>query len=73
MIGTKNPLLVYASGYDEDELKYDEHYKKCSECEGTGLVDVIDQRRINCRTIDIPYKTVRCEECDGTGIIEIEL
>lgn len=44
----------------------------CSECDGTGEVEIIDQSRVNSRTIDIPYKKIKCELCDGTGIIEVE-
>lgn len=67
-----NPKIGTQGMLDEDEIKYDEHYKKCEECDGKGVVDVIDQRRINSRTIDVPYKTVTCEKCDGNGYIEIE-
>ena len=45
--------------------------KICPECDGAGVVEVIDQRRINCRTIDIPYKKVTCPMCDGEGHIEL--
>lgn len=45
----------------------------CTDCEGTGEQEILDQSKINCRTISPPYKTVKCETCKGEGIVEAEI
>lgn len=49
----------------EVELEEEEEpeYKSCENCGGSG--EIIDRRRINSRTIDVPY--IDCPDCYGTG------
>jgi len=42
----------------------------CELCGGDGYVDMIDESKINSRTIDVPYKNVICPECSGDGEVE---
>ena len=37
----------------------------CKNCDGAG--DIIDHSKINCRSIDVPYKI--CPECCGSGVL----
>ena len=39
-------------------------FRICEECFGEG--EIIDQKRINSKTIDVPYTF--CPECMGRGI-----
>lgn len=45
---------------------------ECDECMGTGMVDIIDYKRVHGYTITPPYKTVRCDKCNGVGYFDIK-
>lgn len=45
----------------------------CSNCEGTGKIDVVDQSRVTSRTISPPYITIDCEDCEGEGVVVVEI
>ena len=42
----------------------------CSECEGTGEVEILDQENVREWTITPPYKKITCETCGGGGGVE---
>ena len=46
--------------------------KTCNTCDGTGVVDIVDEDRITSKTIDVPYKKITCPDCDGEGLVEID-
>ena len=38
----------------------------CETCEGFG--EVVNRKRISCRTVDVPY--IKCPDCGGSGVTE---
>lgn len=45
----------------------------CSECGGTGKIDVLDNSKSMEMRIDPPIKTITCPDCGGEGFVEIDL
>ncbi len=45
----------------------------CPDCEGTGVVEIIDKYRVWDGIVDIPYKKIDCPRCEGEGVIDVVL
>ena len=45
---------------------------KCSECNGGGIVIVLDKAKVHAQTITPPYKDEICEACNGKGEVELK-